>query len=188
MHIDIVKRWNETVKPKDIVFILGDFSLNPKWVELYIPQLNGAEKHLIMGNHDSCFPNKRGQKEQRTLNMRDRYFKAGFTSIELTYNILIGNYSVQLSHFPFAPTENDKNENTDLRYMSLRPENQGQILLHGHSHCHYRKLGKMIDVGFDGDLKLWSEDEIIKLIEDPRDYIPSPITEHYKNRKQNEEV
>jgi calcineurin-like phosphoesterase family protein len=93
-------------------------------------------------------------------------------------------YKVQMSHFPFPPKGDGRN--TDVRYMDKRPEDKGQILLHGHSHCKYVKNGRMIDVGFDHNFLPWSEEEIIDLIEDKRDYIPSRITEFYKTRNENE--
>ena len=54
MNEGLVKLWNEQVKPNDIVYILGDFSLNPKAVRDFAPRLNGI-KHLILGNHDAPF-------------------------------------------------------------------------------------------------------------------------------------
>ena len=52
MHLAIVSIWNNTVTPEDTVYVLGDFSLNPKWAELMLPQMNGT-KILIKGNHDN---------------------------------------------------------------------------------------------------------------------------------------
>lgn len=180
MNEAMVKIWNETVGPEDTIYVVGDFSLSPKAVETYLPRLNG-EKHLILGNHDAPFPKKLGAKQQKTENMRNRYFAAGFKTLTLDRFLKLGEHEVHLCHFPFAGNTSDK------RYLDHRPENVGQILLSGHSHAYYRKLGKNIDVGFDGDLKIWSEKEIIELIEDPRDYIPSPLTEFYRNRKNNNE-
>ena len=44
---EIIENWNTTVRPGDIVFVLGDFG------ELsYMERLNG-QKFLIKGNHDN---------------------------------------------------------------------------------------------------------------------------------------
>ena len=43
---EIIKNWNTTVSPEDIVFILGDFGDMNYW-----PRLSG-KKFLIKGNHD----------------------------------------------------------------------------------------------------------------------------------------
>jgi calcineurin-like phosphoesterase family protein len=48
----IMKRWNETVKPDDIVFHLGDVLIGHKRdVKKILDQLNGR-KGLVRGNHD----------------------------------------------------------------------------------------------------------------------------------------
>ena len=50
MDEEMVKRWNETVGPKDKVYHLGDVVINRKALSL-MHRLNG-EKVLIKGNHD----------------------------------------------------------------------------------------------------------------------------------------
>jgi calcineurin-like phosphoesterase family protein len=179
MNEAIVDIWNKTVKPEDTVYIIGDFSLNAKYVDIYIPKLNG-NKILILGNHDIPFKDWKwpyyeyGQRH-------DRYIKAGFTDVKigdwltlerpkkgfLGFLGFTNRYEVQLCHFPFAPVGDKLND--DLRYLKYRPKDEGQILIHGHLHVKYRKNGRMIDVGFDRDLKLWTEEEIIDIIKDKRD-------------------
>ncbi len=58
MDMEIIRRWNERVKPEDTVFHLGDFSYsgslrddNKKKPKDYVDQLNG-KLILIKGNHD----------------------------------------------------------------------------------------------------------------------------------------
>ena len=50
MDEEMVKRWNETVKPNDKVYHLGDVVINRKALSL-LHRLNG-DKVLIRGNHD----------------------------------------------------------------------------------------------------------------------------------------
>jgi len=183
----IIKIWNSTVKEGDTVYVLGDFSLNPKWSSTIVPLLKG-NKILIPGNHDSCyeFPpkeiNEKTVRESREKyrRRRERYIQDGWQFIHQTLTIRLKDGThVLLSHLPYAPKEG---ENFDRRYLSLRPKDEGLILLHGHLHCKYRKNGRMIDVGIDGNLCLWSEDQIITLIKDSREFIETPITEWYKTR------
>lgn len=48
----LIRQWNQTVKPEDQVYILGDLSDGtPRQTEEIIRNLNG-EKFLIIGNHD----------------------------------------------------------------------------------------------------------------------------------------
>ena len=50
MDEEMIKRWNETVRPKDKVYHLGDVVINRKALKT-LGRLNG-EKVLIKGNHD----------------------------------------------------------------------------------------------------------------------------------------
>lgn len=50
MDEEMVKRWNETVKPNDKVYHLGDVVINRKALPI-LSRLNG-DKVLIKGNHD----------------------------------------------------------------------------------------------------------------------------------------
>lgn len=50
MDEEMVKRWNETVKPTDKVYHLGDVVINRKALTI-MHRLNG-DKVLIKGNHD----------------------------------------------------------------------------------------------------------------------------------------
>jgi len=53
MNAELIKRWNNTVKKSDRVFLLGDVGFaNKAKVSEIIQQLNGT-KILVMGNHDS---------------------------------------------------------------------------------------------------------------------------------------
>ena len=50
MDEEMVKRWNERVRPKDKVYHLGDVVINRKFLNI-LSRLNG-DKVLIRGNHD----------------------------------------------------------------------------------------------------------------------------------------
>lgn len=51
MHEVMIERWNNTVKPNDIIYHLGDFAFGKHWVAI-AKHLQG-KKRLIMGNHDT---------------------------------------------------------------------------------------------------------------------------------------
>ena len=55
MDAQMIRRWNEVVRRKDEVYILGDFCLGkaPEAMK-YLEALSG-KKYLIFGNHDSYF-------------------------------------------------------------------------------------------------------------------------------------
>ena len=52
MDAELIRNWNATVKPKDEIYILGDFTMRPAAeAHRYLAQLNGS-KYFIRGNHD----------------------------------------------------------------------------------------------------------------------------------------
>ena len=54
MNEKMVELWNETVRPNDLVYHLGDVTINHKHLSI-LDRLNGR-KRLIMGNHDNAKP------------------------------------------------------------------------------------------------------------------------------------
>lgn len=51
MNEAMIKNWNETVRPNDKVYVLGDVAMNKNALNATMPRLNG-DKVLIKGNHD----------------------------------------------------------------------------------------------------------------------------------------
>ena len=90
-----------------------------------------------------------------------------------------------MSHFPYQTTEGLE---YDQRYQEMRPKDEGMVILHGHLHGRYQKYGRMIDLGFDAHGKILTEEDVISLIDDPRDFIESPLTEYYRSRKADPEA
>ena len=87
MNEEMIKRWNERVKPGDIVYHLGDFAWGGSEVwNSILDRLNG-EIHLILGNHD-------------LKNMRQGYITK-FASVSFQKQIYVENRLVYLNHYPF---------------------------------------------------------------------------------------
>lgn len=188
MHPALIESWNSVVKEGDIVYVLGDFSLNKKYCPEILPKLNGS-KILVSGNHDACFKflPKADTKEaiegakRRYDKACEFYIQSGWESVHQELRLTLSNgVDVLLSHLPYAPKLEEK---FDRRYLELRPKWAGLPLLHGHLHGRYIKHKNMIDVGHDAHGKPISEAEVIALLNDEREHIDSPITEYYKNRK-----
>ncbi len=109
MHETIVGNWNNVVKPKDVVFYLGDMCFS-RW-ELgseIVARLNG-DIHFIMGNHD---------KNKDIANYKR--FKSISDLVDL--NIIDGDKIFPqfiLCHYPI---------------YSWNKVHHGSIMLHGHCH------------------------------------------------------
>jgi len=108
MDEDMVKRWNETVKPADKVYVLGDVVINRKALNI-MRRLNG-DKVLIKGNHDIF------KMEDYTPHFRDIR----------GYHVMNG---MILSHIPLHPDSLERfgcNIHGHLHYRRvLRTKHQG---------------------------------------------------------------
>ena len=82
MDEEMVKRWNETVKPNDKVYHLGDVVINRKALSI-LRRLNG-DKVLIRGNHDI---------------FKDEDYREHFRELR-AYHVMNG---MILSHIPIHP-------------------------------------------------------------------------------------
>jgi calcineurin-like phosphoesterase family protein len=174
MNEHIIKVWNKTVKSQDEVYILGDFALNPNRAFEFVKRLNGT-KYLVAGNHDACHI-----VHKKSAKFVQKYVDNGFDGVvDHLGNLRLKNgFNVLLSHLPYA-----HNTEYDDRYKDYKPHDNGEILLHGHLHGRYIKKGRQIDVSWDAhNGKILSEDDVIALINDPRDFIPSHLTDYYNNR------
>ena len=117
---ELVKRWNEKVKPGDTVYHLGDFCFSGigRSVE-FKDRLNG-NIILIKGNHDG------GMTRMRKV----------FPDVHKTLVIEFHGRKVRLSHRPrrdWAEYERKVEE-------GMAPPNDGLWLLHGHTHLGGRKV------------------------------------------------
>ena len=134
MTRELISRHNAIVKKDDVVWHLGDFSLNEKRVPEILPKLHGLHM-LIMGNHDQCYgSNKKAWAAKR------RYFEYGFKVIET--EVELGDWT--LNHLPFNPAPR-----ADARLNALKPSESGKWLLHGHIHEVRCISGRQINVGVD---------------------------------------
>jgi calcineurin-like phosphoesterase family protein len=146
-HDDILaQNWDVTVKPDDIVWVLGDVSLGGRAREKAALEWIAArpgEKHLIAGNHDSAHPmHREAHKDQK------RYLEV-FDSVQSAarrrFSLPTGKLDVMLSHFPYYADHGDG----PARYMEWRLRDEGFYLMHGHTHSRQQFNGREIHVGLD---------------------------------------
>jgi calcineurin-like phosphoesterase family protein len=83
MNEEIIKRWNERVRPKDEVWHLGDFALGDRQrINEIVERLNGRI-HICWGNHD--------HRQTRKLTC--------FASSQYVAQIKVGDDMVFMSHY-----------------------------------------------------------------------------------------
>ena len=119
MNEGLVERWNEAVKPDDVVWHLGDFAIRQRSAVVadLLARLHGR-KHLVAGNNDPL--------ETRELK--------GWESVQSYLEIEVDGVSLVFCHYPFR---------------SWRGMGKGWVNLHGHSHGRLKPLPRQFDVGVD---------------------------------------
>lgn len=145
----LIERWNEKVKPDDIIYHLGDFAWLDK-IELskVVKQLNG-QIFLIKGNHDKL------QNQQ--------YINCGFKWVGDYKKIKYSDQTIILCHYAMRTWEHSY---------------RGSWMLFGHSHSilrdhfyynendkQYYPISKTMDVGVDtNNFYPYSFDEIHEIM------------------------
>jgi calcineurin-like phosphoesterase family protein len=178
MNERIVTGWNETVKTDDYVYVLGDLCMGKMDDSLPVAGRFQGHKILVPGNHDRCHPKFVGKKTVE--HWKSRYHEvAGIERIlPVQTRIAVGHHvAVKACHFPYT---GDHTEEGD-RYVDLRPEDTGEILIHGHVHDEWRQRGRMFNVGLDAwGGKLLTADELEALLDGDHtlntDRLPWPAT------------
>lgn len=154
MNEAMVRHWNEVVALDDIVWHLGDFTLEgQETARKFFRALNGTI--LVLNNpwhHD-----------KRWINHGPYSSRTGNVSLSQPLQVLEfaeygdGKYplAVTLCHYPLAQWDR---------------KHYGGICLHGHSHARYFGEGKILDVGVDsayallGALRPFSIEEVIEIM------------------------
>lgn len=153
MHRVLINNYNNTVKPNDICYFLGDMGLTKgDEIKKVIKRLNGT-KILILGNHD-----KKGKQF---------WYSAGFDLVMYGAKLYINHHEVTLSHCPLYGVKREdtshingsENENWHREEKHTKKGHSfpdwGQFHLHGHTHAPNNEtkvaLGHQYDVGVDGN-------------------------------------
>lgn len=159
MNEKLIANWNNTVKPEDTIYCMGDLSLAIRPVELFSNRLIGNKK-LVPGNHDWCHPANKKAKGERLSNWIKHYENFGWEILPLHSELNIeGVSTVNMSHMPY------KGDTTDTRHENYRLIDDGRVLICGHVHEKWKTKVTpngtlMINVGVD----VWN-------------YIPVSLTE-----------
>lgn len=131
MNEEIIKRWNTLVAPEDTVYHLGDVALGKIDDSLAcVGRLNGTKILIEDGNHDRPFMSRGKAKYQYWL---DRYREV-FQVIAPAGGVHFAELGMfaNVSHYPYDGDHFDKD-----RYADERLPDEGEILIHGHTHAEW---------------------------------------------------
>ena len=148
----LIHNWQNQVAQHDRVYHLGDFFFcDGRRARNILDQLPG-QIHFIYGNHDKVISSNK--------DIRDK-----FTSISDYKEINLDGIKLCLFHFPI------------YEWYAI---GRGSFHLYGHVHGSVQVPGRAMDVGVDtrpdGDMKLWSWDEV------KRTLMAREIRTHHNNR------
>lgn len=149
MNARIVKNFHAVMAPDDILVLLGDVALGDRTESLkYVGALPGAQKILRIGNHDAVFAAEKPARQERFMPLYEEQFDLVVPN-GTTFYVNVGPYVVKTSHFPYDGDSHDGD-----RYDEYREEDDGMIILHGHTHStekisRSKKGSLQIHVGVD---------------------------------------
>ena len=139
----LVDYFNESVKPGDIAFLLGDICMGHIADSLeFAKRLNG-HVYLIPGNHDRV---SHVNKEEYQLKFRGMYEKV-FKILPDNITLALNGVETNFSHFPYDGDHMEKE-----RYSEFRMKDRGVNLIHAHTHSKEKfslsaKGSKQVNVG-----------------------------------------
>lgn len=149
MNETLIENWNSKVKTHDVVYHLGDFSVERE-IKPILERLNGYI-YLIPGNHDHGII-KMVNREPTTF---AKYYN--FRILSALYEIDLKGVNISLCHYP-------------LRVWNQ--QHKGAFHLHGHSHGTLNEWGRAMDVGVDAnDYRPISIDEVFNKLSETEIHI-----------------
>ena len=119
MDEEIIRRWNAKVYADDLVYILGDFTIEDDAAK-YASRLKGR-KILIRGNHD--------------LYLRRPSSAGLFESVSLLEELSVDGRWMTLCHYPMIEWRGSRRLPTDKTYG---------YLIHGHIHNNVKELYRRV--------------------------------------------
>ena len=132
MNEEIIRKWNSVVSPEDTVYHLGDVALGKIDDSLAcVGRLNGTKILVDDGNHDRPFMSRGKTKFGYWF---DRYLEV-FQFIIPAGQCPTG-VDALISHYPYDGDHFEKD-----RYADERLPDNGRVLIHGHTHAEYEKMG-----------------------------------------------
>ena len=139
MNAMMIKEWNETVGPDDLVYHLGDFAfLKPESAIATARMLHGR-KILIEGNHDGKL-------------LREPDFRACFEEVHKYHEIVVDGTKVCMFHY---------------RISEWNQCHRGSVHFFGHQHGSLPDTGnRSMDVGMDatGCVVLELQDAVCRMM------------------------
>lgn len=140
----MVHLWNQMIKPKDVVYHLGDFGGKDVELDVKVARRLNGRLHYLPGNHDRQILRHRGFQERCS-----EIYPYSYAEIS------INKQKIVLCHYPI---------------WEWNQIHRGWWHLHGHLHARSHGIsGKIMDAGVDGNgLRPYHLDEVQAFMDERR--------------------
>jgi len=170
MNQYLLEMWNDTVKPGDTVYFLGDFAMKFNTVLDLAPKLSGKIV-WVPGNHCHIHKMHKGWEQNRQKLLK---VQPNIIDIQEQLTIGLGGVKLLLCHFPWAEdVDNHSEEHSQYgdRFKDWRPirsKNPHRTLLFGHKHSRpeARLIKKGIEISYDSWGRMVSLEEILEIVKE----------------------
>lgn len=115
---------NDLVRPTDEVWYVGDIVMGTFSTSIEFMRGFHGDKYLVPGNHDRCH-----KMYPKWREWQPHYEAVGFTVLDSQVITEVAGQTVKVCHFPYRFIHP-----SDDRYSGLRPDDEGDWLIHGHTH------------------------------------------------------
>lgn len=159
MNQTILDNYNDLVRPTDEVWFVGDIVMGHFDTSIEFMRRFHGNKYLVPGNHDNCH-----KMYPKWAKFQPAFEAVGFTVLDSEVITTVADQSVKVCHFPYTGDSHGKD-----RYIGNRPFDEGDWLIHGHTHSTQRvdREHRQIHVGVDAwNLAPVPESEIEKILLD----------------------
>lgn len=143
MDAELIRLWNETVTPEDVVLHLGDLALGLVDESVPLTSVLNGQRFLVPGNHDRV--SSATQSNRAIARYTPLYEDAGWAILPEAIQGMRRGSRILASHYPYSG-----DTQAGDRHVSHRLADQGLPLLHGHTHARDRgPHGYQFHVGVD---------------------------------------
>jgi len=135
MNRDMVRRWNDSVGPRDVVYYLGDFAMGAASAWAGFRERLQGRLILVRGNHDRA--------------AKFMVEEVGFESAVDNVVVTVDGVRLWLNHYPPAADRSDVDHRGRQGYVRPLAPEPYDVALCGHVHQLWRIRDGVINVGVD---------------------------------------
>lgn len=183
----LIDKWNKTVRKKDIIYVIGDFSFaNREDTIKILSKLNG-DKHLILGNHDKSSEHLTGYFKTISQIKEVKFKKSNYSFLQEDFEVVMCHYHMlnwNKKHYGTAHL---------CAMIECHPCNDLCVQLCGHAHgrlddYNMESPDLRVDVGIDSKLANYEFVSLEKVYNFLKDKAEGKLFVDYAKEKREENM